>query len=623
MKKYDKNFFLVNFSILIFFILIIIKNFINSCSIEKPILLKNNSCVAQYCTEEQFKNEECKIDNEIIKIQWLNNIICIGEKSFRFINFGLYSNGDIILEITSSPGSTKRIFYGLKQNGRIFFSNYNSYNFSMEVKNQITLDENRKYDNKIFVVKINDINYDNKEYLVSVGNSDQYIELYDFEENEIYQILANDYLESKTENIGTSFNYILDNNNIILFGFLGSVSEINYFHLKLLNFTSKNIDNNNIIISKSISIDNVYGRTLSCFITKLRYIICFYLKLISSKYVPYITAFDEYLNELKIYNFDGTNIYEDDIFFKGIHLDEEIGAFIFYDYLNYIYSPVLHFKIYDFENNIFVNYLQTDNINTIYLNQFKVFNSNYLLNDFIKISYHKICLISVSINKEILYITTINIFGENNAIPKYYYIDLFKLFNYKIFLDLKSSIYKNYVSLSFSFCKNENCLNEGSDEFYSAFLIFSYANSTDYNLNIEKYLFNNNDIKINNIIINLKENITIENNIFGYIYYGIKINNIINCENISLFSMDKNDIINSTYTLDYNEKIKLIFLNNEYKAINCRIDYSYIITDPIYEDRNNYPEMKDPYYGGEESEEIYNSQKELYIGRTTFYYIRK
>ena len=186
----------------------------------------------QYCTEEQFKNEECKIDNEIIKIQWLNNIICIGEKSFRFINFGLYSNGDIILEITSSPGSKKRIFYGLKQNGRIFFSNYNSYNFTMEVKNQITLDENRKYDNKIFVVKINDTNNDNKEYLVSVGNSDQYIELYDFEENEIYQILANDYLESKTENIGTSFNYILDNNNIILFGFLGSVSEINYFHLK-------------------------------------------------------------------------------------------------------------------------------------------------------------------------------------------------------------------------------------------------------------------------------------------------------------------------------------------------------------------------------------------------------
>ena len=86
-----------------------------------------------------------------------------------------------------------------------------------------------------------------------------------------------------------------------------------------------------------------------------------------------------------------------------------------------------------------------------------------------------------------------------------------------------------------------------------------------------------------------------------------------------MISVEKNSLITINYTIEQNETIKLIFINNEYKTMNCRISYVCIITDPDFEDVNNYPEIKNPYHGGEETLEKYNSQKELYFGRTSYY----
>ena len=45
-----------------------------SCERENPIF-KDGQCQLIYCTETEFKNNICSIDNEIIKSQWLNNFI--------------------------------------------------------------------------------------------------------------------------------------------------------------------------------------------------------------------------------------------------------------------------------------------------------------------------------------------------------------------------------------------------------------------------------------------------------------------------------------------------------------------------------------------------------------------
>ena len=608
------------FFIKYFIIVSIIKKVLNDCTIEEPILLKNGDCVAQYCTEEQFKNEDCIIDNTIIKTQWLNNIIWVGNKDFRCINIQTFSNGDFIIETTASPENSFRLFYGLKNNGRIFFSKNNSNYFSMEAKDQITNEGNGRNEADVFIAKINIdniINEEQNEYLVSVGKREQFTELYDFNEDKIYQISTNLLFGRNVDNLGTSVNFKFDNFDVVLFGYLGEGDESGtyYFYLHLLNFTNKDIENNGIMIYKNyITEDEARGESITCFITELKKIICFYL---SINYKPTIIALDEQLNFLKSFTFTET-MNEEFNFFKCIHLINEVGVFIFYSKKNKKNIPCVYFKNYI--NNNFENYFSK--ISMIYLDQLNFFNAGYLLSDLIKLSNHKICYISISENKKILYIITMNIFGENNIIPRYYYVDLYTLYNYKFFLDIRASLYKNFLSLAFSFCQNENCEDEETDEHYSAFLIFSYSNSTDYSLNIEQYLFNNNDIKINNITIDLKDNVTIENNLFGYVYASIKINDLINCTNINLYSTIKDEVLIDTgYILEQNEKIKLEFISNVYGKIKCRIIYEYNVTEPEFKYWDIYPEIKDISYGGEETEEIYNSQKNFYVGRMSFYEI--
>ncbi len=75
-----------------------------------------------YSTKEDYKNEICIINNEIIKTQWLNNKIRISDKKFRYIiSFATHSNGDMIIEIVSDS-KVKRMFYNIKSDGNPFFN---------------------------------------------------------------------------------------------------------------------------------------------------------------------------------------------------------------------------------------------------------------------------------------------------------------------------------------------------------------------------------------------------------------------------------------------------------------------------------------------------------------------
>ena len=137
---------------------------------------------------------------------------------------------------------------------------------------------------------------------------------------------------------------------------------------------------------------------------------------------------------------------------------------------------------------------------------------------------------------------------------------------------MRAHLYNNFISLGFSYCRQENCYNEVDSDHYSGFLLFSYPNGTDNKLNISEYLFNNNDIKINNIIIDLKKDARIENNIFGYIYYGINIKEN-GCSNIKILSYKNNSLVNIDKPIE-EEKIKIQFINDIYNAINCKIKYT-------------------------------------------------
>ena len=303
-------------------------------------------------------------------------------------------------------------------------------------------------------------------------------------------------------------------------------------------------------------------------------------------------------------------------FTKCIHLEEETGAFIFYsstfDYIMLDYPTIL-FKTFDggYSLNNFFPYFPIIELTR------KTLNIGTILNDIIKITNKKLCFSSTSTSKDELYIVLLNIINMDNVVIRYYTIDTYNKYSFVFMADMRLHLYNNYISFGFSFCRQSNCENS-NDPHYSGFMIFSYPNGTDYYLNLTEYLFNNDDIKKNNLYIDLKNNVRIENNIFGLVYSNIKITQIINCDNINLLSsLDENNFLTANSDLKENEKIKIIF--NSYNVMSCQIKYIYIITEQDFEQYNNYCE-RDILYG-EDTADIFNSDKSTYESKVLNYYI--
>ena len=153
-------------------------------------------------------------------------------------------------------------------------------------------------------------------------------------------------------------------------------------------------------------------------------------------------------------------------------------------------------------------------------------------------------------------------------------------------------------------------------------MMIGYPNKDDDNFYVINYLLLDNDNSIDNITLDLSTNITIDNNLFGYIYDGIKIRSIESKDYIYLVSSTSNNIIdNETYNeLDKNEKIKIKFKDNIYNQSECKLEYSIIVTEPKYEEFEKYPIKIITTYGND-SEEIFNAQKHRYIGKSIYYNI--
>ena len=178
------------------------------------------------------------------------------------------------------------------------------------------------------------------------------MELYDFDNNKIYQKSAYDLFGTKKTSIrGVAINYQSNNDYLLLYGYLSD--DGSNFHLKKLKFTSLEITNANTnpkITSKPV-ITSTYGKSLSCFMTDLRNIVCLYLYNYSSNtinyyYFLYLQVFDENFNQITLFKVDSSYINEYS-FYKCLYLAEEAGLFAFFNKLdNNPYDTNQHLKIY-------------------------------------------------------------------------------------------------------------------------------------------------------------------------------------------------------------------------------------------------------------------------------------
>ena len=611
--------------IIVFYLNFLLDSIKNNCLKEKPIKI-NDLCKLEYCPKEKFISGECVIDNEIIKIQWLNNIIKIGDLNFRYINFATYSNGDMIVETDACPGNDQRMFYGIKSNGRAFFneesgSKKTNYFLLQVIDNTIEEKYKYKFEAENFIITINEGENKGKEYLMGVPKGDLYGEIYFFDERNIKRKPTQNIFGEQMKNIrNPSINYFSNNKNYTVLGYKSIENSNNVFKLKKIYFKDKVFPEQNPLITEFKTYANI-GSSLSCFITEAKNFICTYLEapsnaqvslciiVISENFVQkYYGCFSDYMTSNPL------------SFIKCVHIKQESGIFIYYNSFNH---PILLIKNYVISNGIaqfeeFFTNIPYIELKSYYLNGI-YFNDYCLKNDLIKINENKFCFITSSSTNDTLYISLINFIEKKNVVIRYYLINIYKLYNYKFLFDIRGHLYNKFIALGFSYCNAEKCNDDKNDAHYSAFLLFSYPNRNDLKLDIFEYLYENNEIVIYNLIIDMEQNAKIDNNIFGYVYYGINIKEN-QCDNIDIYSYNTNAKINLNQKLE-TEKVILKYKNTTYQNLSCIIKYSYVYTDPNFDNYSKYVDIEDTSYG-QFNKATYNNQKDLYEGKTIYYNIK-
>ena len=161
-KKIIFIFHKLNYLLTFFLFCLLSKQIKNECNKEISIL-KGGGGLSQYNhPKEKFKNGIRRLDFTEHEI---NNIIRIGDKNCKYVSFASYSNGDMIVETTST---SKRIFYGIKSNGRPFFNSFHkrnkTYFFSIKLKENY----HDRPDSELFVARLINDDLEIKENLINI-----------------------------------------------------------------------------------------------------------------------------------------------------------------------------------------------------------------------------------------------------------------------------------------------------------------------------------------------------------------------------------------------------------------------------------------------------------------------
>ena len=577
------------------------------CNVSHPIL-KDGECSLIYCNEEEFNLGQCSINNSIIKTQWLNNIIQVGTKNYRYLNFITTSNNEIFFETSDHPSSDQRIFFGIKEDGSPFFEDSNGIKKYI-IKKQIG-DNEKKYESEAGLIKINseDVNYKDREYIIAIGKASSCTEIFNFNnlDEDIQKFKTNDFLGYTSETyIGSTINLTENGKHYFIFALIKESSSQYYFSIVKFKFTIQSGTNQLSYTKEAYKEDyqTANRRMVSCFITEKKIIVGFYYSKTENKYA--ISLLDTTIQKVKEEDYLLETTTESKyLFYKCIHFKKEIGIFVYYLGTDGESPKIKILEIkenYSLDNYIsgFVESLPLSSITT---------KKDYNYNDIIKLSDNTICFVASSYDKETLIILLINFYQEINYNIRNYIIPLFKLYNYKFLWEINLHRYNQHAIFAFSYCNHYNCSNDDTDEHFSGLMIFSYPNIKETNINLNKYFYEND---INYLQVDFTENVNIDNNIFGLVISGIKIIDI--SENqFKLYSTKSNKDIKNDDIIDKNDLIKIYSSNNEYNEMNYEIKYQPIITEPDYEEYNKYPSY---IYKENDSNEKTNFIKTYYYGK--------
>ena len=361
-----------------------------------------------------------------------------------------------------------------------------------------------------------------------------------------------------------------------------------YYELFKLSFSEKDIRNYNPIIKKYSS-QQIKISFVSCYETdndSINYIICFLINK-NNQYNIHILDYNlNHITELYL-----EKIYDENIFYKAIYLYENVGVFLYY----YNSTEKLNIQLYNFN----ITDLSFTSINNI-----ELINDGYSnrieKNDLIKLYDKKFCYITVSNDNKNLKIFIFNNIIAQKILIRKYILNIYEKNKLLFGQELKMTFYNDFIALTTVAFINDFIS-------YPYLIIFSYTNSTDFNIDITQTLKS-----FKNPIINFKEKCKIENNIFGYEFVGIKLMEIYNEINL-LNEDDKSKILIGDI---FNKNVKLILDESIQLNSIIRIEYAMIVKDPPY-DLYKISSQIYLHYCPDFTEENYYEQKN-HIGRISY-----
>jgi len=415
-----------------------------------------------------------------------NNIITF-KKNYRGGQFATNKNGDMIIEYSNDNGNSlyKRLFFGLKKNGRGFFPDENTYR-ERDVKYIDSSTGYGRYEARnMFVCLATDINR-NKEYLFSTSTWDSLTELHDLENNK--------YTSRGTRNIfdtldifSYEFSLIeLKESNQISYFIAFTEHEVDKkdgkdyskkFKIHKFKFTSFDLNNGYQKLAEYIDWNNYNDRIVSAFLLENHNLLAvFFIKNDQNYYIHY---FDYNLNYKAEYSFYDTDsgYYELDpgngVYFKAIYLKDDKVIFLFYCSRTKDYKLKLRVKKFNSSDKSF-----QENI----LSYDKVFNfyTDVILNDFFKIDDTHLVFFTSKDDYKSLYIL---FFDFNNDYTKLK-MRLFhhQVSDFKFRKEFKGYIYNGFLT----FTSTVAAVN--TDDFYSILMFYGYPNGTDFEIDISPYL---------------------------------------------------------------------------------------------------------------------------------------
>ena len=298
---------------------------LSECDRDHPLLI-GSECQSKACTNEELNNGVCVIKNEIIKTQWLNNIIYLGEKQYLYINLITSENNNLYCVISDyqkeiSKSSSTRIAYILDNEGYGLFDKDNP-------KMYLT-DENvsrERYESEIAIIKFNN---DNKDYILSFSYPNGEIEIFDFHKSKIYlskTLAANPY--AVTNKLWVCFKLNSnDNENKYIIGLVESESfpAKYFFILKKVSFSSIDIANNPPEY-ETLKTESSDSTSISCYDMLNNYFACFILNR-SFKYTMIVYSYDLIVKQNEVIAEGNSNEGYKILFFKCVHFFDETGAF--------------------------------------------------------------------------------------------------------------------------------------------------------------------------------------------------------------------------------------------------------------------------------------------------------